>query len=440
MKYEKYKDSGVEWIGEIPYHWKVKKLRTLGKFTSSGIDKKINEGEEIIKIINYTDIYGNESLELTNRDYMEVSATESQIQKHMVKKGDLIFTPSSETAEDIGISALVKDNLENTSFSYHVVRFHFCDDNEISFNYKKYLCNNHYVYNYFSSQARGTTRQTLNRKDFKDTIVYIPPFCEQIIIAKYLDDKTFQIDSIIKNLESEKEKLEVYKRELIAEVVTKGLNSNIPMKDSGVDWIGQVPEYWEVKKIKWIFKILKRQNGRDDRQVLSITQQGIKIKDIENNDGQMAESYENYQLVEPGDFAMNSMDLLTGWIDCSQYEGVTSPDYRVFRLIDINDHNNDFYNYLFQMCYTRRIFYRIGQGVSNLGRWRLQREPFLNMKVPVPPKAEQENISSFIRIKENKINVIVNEVEKQIEKLKEYRKILIHEAVTGKVKIDGGAK
>ena len=153
----------------------------------------------------------------------------------------------------------------------------------------------------------------------------------------------------------------------------------------------------------------------------------------------MAESYENYQLVEPGDFAMNSMDLLTGWIDCSQYEGVTSPDYRVFRLIDANGHNNDFYNYLFQMCYTRRIFYRIGQGVSNLGRWRLQREPFLNMKIPVPPKEEQENISNFIRIKENKINMIVSEVDKQIEKLKEYRKILIHEAVTGKVKIDGGA-
>ena len=159
-------------------------------------------------------------------------------------------------------------------------------------------------------KRRDTNGYKIMNNEMADIKITVPKLFEQEKIVAYLDDKTSQIDSIIKDLEREKDKLEQYKRELIANVVTKGIDSNVPMKDSGVDWIGQVPEDWEVKKIKWIFEILKRQNGRDERPVLSITQQGIKIKDIENNDGQMAESYENYQLVEFGDFVMNSMDLL----------------------------------------------------------------------------------------------------------------------------------
>lgn len=410
MKYEKYKDSGVEWIGEVPAHWSLKKLKFIADVTTG------------------------------NRD--TVDAVEGGIYPFFVRSDTIqqidTFSFDGEgifTAGDGDIGKIVHYFKGKCDFHQRV----YCIYNsDINTKFLYYFFAEHFKIPAELSNAKSTVN-SIRMPVLNNFIVPISSCEEQDRIVDFLDDKTSKINSIIKELESEKDKLEVYKRELIAKVVTKGLDDNIPMKDSGVDWIGEVPEHWEVEKIKWVFKILKRQNGRDDRPVLSITQQGIKIKDIENNDGQMAESYENYQLVEPGDFAMNSMDLLTGWIDCSQYEGVTSPDYRVFRLIDVNDHNNDFYNYLFQMCYTRRIFYRIGQGVSNLGRWRLQREPFLNMKIPVPPKEEQENISSFIRIKENKINVIVNEVEKQIEKLKEYRKILIHEAVTGKVKIDGGS-
>lgn len=438
MKYERYKDSGIEWVGEIPEHWEVKKIGTLGSFSSSGIDKKIKSGEELISIINYTDVYGNKSHELYKSNYMVVSATKKQIDKHLVNKGDMIFTPSSETVEDIGISAVVVEKLENTAFSYHVLRFVFNKEDSIFLSYKKYLCNNHYIYNHFSSLARGTTRQTLNRGDFKNTLVIIPTMKEQEEISNYLDEKTSKIDLIIESLELQKEKLELYKRELIAEVVTKGLDKNIPMKDSGVDWIGQVPGHWGIERIKWNFEIVKRQDGREERPVLSITQQGIKIKDIDKNDGQMAESYEKYQLVEVGDYAMNSMDLLTGWIDCSIYEGVTSPDYRVFRLKNASNHNREYFNYLFQMCYTRRIFYRLGQGVSNLGRWRLQREPFLNIEIPIPPKKEQEEISAYIFQKESEIKKLRDKIQLQIEKLRDYRKIVIHDAVTGKVKVSRG--
>lgn len=411
MRYGKYKDIGVGWIGKIPDSWELNKGKYIYSICTGKLDA--NEYVEDGKYPFFT--CSNENL------WIDTFAFDCEA---------LLVSGNG----NVGFTRYYNGRFNAYQRVYVISNF----AEKINSNYLKYYTSSLLISS-VENNAVGSVIEFIKLGDIKNFIICIPSAKEQEKIVNYLDDKTSKIDSIIKDLESEKDKLEVYKMELIAKVITKGLDENIPMKDSGVDWIGEVPEHWEVEKIKWVFKILKRQNGRDDRPVLSITQQGIKIKDIENNDGQMAESYEDYQLVEPGDFAMNSMDLLTGWIDCSQYEGVTSPDYRVFRLIDINDHNNDFYNYLFQMCYKRRIFYRIGQGVSNLGRWRLQREPFLNMKIPVPPKEEQENISNFIRIKENKINVIVNEVEKQIEKLKEYRKILIHEAVTGKLKIDGGS-
>ena len=275
-------------------------------------------------------------------------------------------------------------------------------------------------------------------QDFKETLVIIPEYSEQKYIARYLDAKTDQIDILISKLQVQAEMLEIYKNELIAEVVTKGLDKESSLKDSGIDWIGTVPEHWDITKIKWMFEIIKRIYGKEDRDILSITQRGIKIKDIESNKGQLAESYANYQVVNVNDFAMNSMDLLTGWVDCSPYEGVTSPDYRVFRFPESKPQCHNYYKYIFQMCYKNRIFYRIGQGVSNLGRWRLQTEQFLNMYLPQPPIIEQEKIADFLDEKTGRIDETISDIKEQIEKLKDYRKMLIHEVVTGKIKITEG--
>ena len=212
------KDSGIDWIGKIPKHWEICRMRTLGKFTSSGIDKKINPEEPLVRIINYTDVYGNKTCTLENKDYMTVSAPASKIKENLVQKGDLIFTPSSETIEDIGLSALVNTNLEHTAFSYHVLRFAFSKD--FYHQYKKYLCNNHYVLNYFSANAKGTVRQTLDRDDFKSCQVIVPPLLEQQAIADYLDKECAHIDTIIEKRERMIELMTEYKKSLIYECVT----------------------------------------------------------------------------------------------------------------------------------------------------------------------------------------------------------------------------
>ncbi len=162
------KDSGIEWIGEIPIDWEYQRLKNIGEFMSSGIDKKISPEEELVKIINYTDVYGNKSFLLKDKEYMVVSAKSDTIMKNIVHEGDLIFTPSSETIEDIGASALIDKELDNTAFSYHVLRFKFKVYMDKYF--KKYLCNNHYVQSVFSSRATGSIRKTLNRNDFNQTV------------------------------------------------------------------------------------------------------------------------------------------------------------------------------------------------------------------------------------------------------------------------------
>lgn len=410
MKYEKYKDSGIEWIGEIPEHWEIKKGKQLYKISTGKLDA--NQYDEDGKYPFFT--CSNENL------WINTYAFDCEA---------LLVSGNG----NVGYTRYYKGKF-NAYQRVYVIYDYF---KNIYSKYLKYFMSSELVSSILKNTV-GSVIEFIKLGDIKNFMVCFPKYNEQISIAKYLDYKISLIDLIIKSLEEQREKLEIYKREIIAEAVTKGLDKNVDMKDSGVDWIGKVPEHWKIERIKWNFEIVKRQNGRKERPVLSITQNGIKIKDIESNDGQMAESYEKYQLVEVGDFAMNSMDLLTGWIDCSAYEGVTSPDYRVFRLSNTNNHIHKYFNYLFQMCYTRKIFYRLGQGVSNLGRWRLQREPFLNIEIPIPPKEEQQEISDYISLKETEINNIKDELQLQIEKLKEYRKIIIHDAVTGKIKVAGG--
>ncbi|MEG2146758.1 MAG: restriction endonuclease subunit S, partial [Lachnospiraceae bacterium] len=289
-----------------------------------------------------------------------------------------------------------------------------------------------------NSLGRGTTFFELSSFDLANFKIPVPAIEIQNKIVGYLDRNITEIDRLIKSFEEQAEQFEVYKRDLISNSVTKGIKKNVSMKDSGVDWMGEVPEHWNVTKMKWMFEIVKRIYGAEDRDVLSITQRGIKIKDIDSNDGQLAESYANYQVVNVNDFAMNSMDLLTGGVDCSPYEGVTSPDYRVFRFHPDKPQCHTYYKYMFQMCYTNRIFYRLGQGVSNLGRWRLQADQFLNIRLPEPPIEEQEQIASYLDTKVGQIEKLTSDIKAQIGKLKEYRKIVIHDAVTGKIKVTEG--
>ena len=428
------KDSGIPWIGEIPEDWVVRKLRNVGRFSASGIDKKIVEGEPLVHIINYVDVYKNPNKELRAQEYMIVSAPIEKCSEHQVNVGDMIFTPSSETIEDIGVSAVIMDELPNTAFSYHVLRFQ--PNNVVDLKYRKYFTNNNYCLNYFSSCATGTIRKTISRDVFKECLVVLPPLAEQQRIAEFLDRKCAEVDEMIALQEQIIEELKAYKQSVITEAVTKGLNPAAPMRDSGIEWIGSIPEHWEVEQFRRLFdikKIIANELGYD---VLSVTQGGLKVKDISTNEGQMAQDYSKYQLVGIDDYVMNHMDLLTGFVDCSKQIGVTSPDYRVFKAKHKSDISLPFFLRIFQTCYKLRIFYHLGQGVAGMGRWRLPAEQLKLFLLPIPPLAEQQTIADYLDEKCADIDSLIQTKQSKIDSLKEYKKSIIYEYVTGKREVE----
>jgi len=408
-RYEYYRQTDVVWLGEIPNEWTVIRLKFLANITTGNRDTVDAEIDGI-----YPFFVRSKNIERIN-DY--------------AYDGEAILT-----AGDGDIGKIV--HYIDGKFNFH--QRVYCIYN-VKMNAK-------FLY-YFFAQFFINEAERHNAKSTVDSIrlpvlknfpVVIPNSGEQARIVLHLDRRIAEIDSLLADLQLQVEMLDRYKQELIAEAVTKGLNKSVAMKDSGVDWIGDTPAHWETTKIKWMFEIVKRIYGKEDRDVLSITQRGLKVRDIESNDGQMAESYANYQVVNVNDFAMNSMDLLTGWVDCSPFEGVTSPDYRVFRFLPGKEQCHNYYKYLFQMCYKNRIFYRLGQGVSNFGRWRLQADQFLNMRLPQPPVSEQKKIAAYLDEKTTRIESLIADITAQIEKLKQYRQIVIHDAVTGKIKVTEG--
>ena len=441
-RYEKYKPSGIEWIGEIPAHWEVKKLGWLGKFSASGIDKKIVKGEPLVKMINYTDIYGNKKLTLTaNRKYMIVSSPAEKKIEHQVNVGDLIFTPSSETVDEIGLSAVVIDELPDTVYSYHVIRLRF--NKELNLGFKKYLCNNNFVLNQFSKKAKGTTRQIIGRDVFKNILVIIPPLEEQTAIADYLDRKTAQIDELIAG---KKRLLELYEEEktaIINQAVTKGINPDVPMKDSSIEWIGEIPEHWEVKKLNSMCRFVRGNSNFKKDELLDngkyiALQYGktYKVNEIDKkyeyyvND----EFYKISQVVKLGDVILISTSETIDDLGHSVFYnrkdmGLLGGEQILLR--PNCDIVNDKYLYYSSKVFTKEL----RKYATGIKVFRFNISDLKKIYIPVPPLEEQTAIVKYIEKEIARINTKVEKTKKLIELLEEYKQALISEVVTGKIKV-----
>jgi len=421
--YNKYKPSGIKWIGDIPEHWDTIRLKNIGVFSSSGIDKKIVEGEQIIKIINYTDVYGNLSYVLNdNAEYMKVSCPKKRFEKHKIQKGDLIFTPSSETIEDIGVSAIVNEDFENTAYSYHVLRFRFYKD--ISHNYKRYICNNHLTQNYYSSVAVGTTRKILGRDDFNNTIVFLPPKSEQTQIANYLDQKTSQTDQTITQKEKLIELYEEEKKAMINQAVTKGLNKNVKLKPSGIKWLGNIPEHWDVKRFKYYFELITKKDKN-----------GTKKIGLENIESETGEFIETNTVFEGDGVEFFENDILYGKLRpylakvyLANFNGSAVGDFYIFRC---------FKQVIPEFAKYRFLDYSFID-VTNSSTYgakmpRVSWDFIANLVIAFPPTKEQTEIVRHIEEQSKRINKAITKAKKEIELIKEYRQALIFEAVTGKI-------
>jgi type I restriction enzyme S subunit len=191
-----------------------------------------------------------------------------------------------------------------------------------------------------------------------------------------------------------------------------------------------VPAHWRVVRLKTTFGIRKHIAGYVGPDVLSVTQRGLKKKDLTSGDGQLSMDYSKYQIVSVGDFVMNHMDLLTGFVDIARQGGVTSPDYRVFLPRTPSAVAPRYFLYIFQLCYANRIFFPLGQGSAQLGRWRLPRRPFEEFLLPTPEIEEQTQIAAFLDYETARIDTLIDTQEQLIALLKEKRQAVIRHAVT----------
>ena len=208
----------------------------------------------------------------------------------------------------------------------------------------------------------------------------------------------------------------------------KGVKPYKKYKCSGIAWLGDIPEHWELKKLKYIFHIQKRIADGLGYDILSITQNGIKIKDISSGKGQLAMDYSKYQKIFIGEFGMNHMDLLTGYVDISKFDGVISPDYRVFSHRD-NHSDKNYLLKLLQLCYKQKVFYAEGQGAAQFGRWRMPSDNFKNFFFPLPTIEEQILIANFLDYKIAKIDRFIKKKKKILTLYTERRKSVTRKLV-----------
>ncbi|RVU02565.1 restriction endonuclease subunit S [Mucilaginibacter limnophilus] len=406
-------------------NWKLVKLKNVSQVLFSTVDRHEYESENSVSICHYPQAYKNEII-CQSTILSTGTCTNNEKSQYSLERGRIILTKDSENPEDIGIATYINEDIPEAVCGYHLALI-VPDEKLVDPQFLFWYLKSQEVRYYFTINANGVTRFGLSKSAIQNVVVPLPSLEEQKSLGIYLTEKIKNCDEILKSKEAIISLLREKKFSLITEAVTNGLNKNVLLKDSGQEWLGRIPNHWNLKKNKFLFKIKKniaRDLGHD---VLSVTQKGIKIKDIDSNKGQISFDYSKYQLVEPGDFIMNHMDLLTGYIDISKWFGVTSPDYRVFHLTDHNSCNK-YYLYLFQLCYVNRIFYGLGQGVSQLGRWRMRSHEFNDFTVPCPPLSEQAEIVEYLDNVTSNIDALIIQELATINLLNEYRTAIISES------------
>lgn len=416
------KNSGIEWIGEIPDDWNLIRFKDICvnrkeiagtqssnfdrlALTLNGVirrDKDDSDGLQPKEFDCYQIIHENDFI-FKMIDLQNISTSRVGLSPYMglVSPAYIRFSPRKEGQYNL--------------FVYYFLMSLY------------YNC----VYNNLGGNG---VRSALNATDMGQFLIPFPSIDTQIHIVSMIENRCVAVDKLIENQRAQIEKLKEYKQSVITEAVTKGLDPSVPMKPSGVEWIGEVPINFSIQNIRSLFQIRKEVIGREPETVLSITQSGLKIKNVSENEGQMANSYANYQIVHIGDFAMNHMDLLTGGIGISKYEGVTSPDYRVFEIKKVS-YIKKYFLYVFDTYYRNKIFYAFGQGAANLGRWRLPAQNFYSIFIPVPSVKDQQQIADHLDKKCAEIDKLISVKQQKIEKLNEYKKSLIYEYVTGKKEV-----
>ena len=438
-RYDSYKDSGVEWIGEIPSVWKFGKMKYQLSNNDGGVwgSDVENENDGTV-VIRSTEITIDGQWDLSNP--MKRILTDSEIEKTLLYSGDIVLTKSSGSPNHIGKSVIVNSEVENLKccYSNFVQRLRFRNYNSKLYHY---ILNNHVVreqYRYLTQTTTGLGN--LNGTTLNEVFLPFIPLSEQQQIVTFLDTKTSLIDSLIEKTQRKIELLKEKRTSLINEVVTKGLNPNVEMKDSGVEWIGEIPKGWRIGKL---YQYSEMSNGstpsRDKPEYWEngtipwMSSGEINKKKIRDIDGRITqEGFENSstKILPIGTVMMglNGQGKTKGTVGILEIE--TTCNQSLCGMI-FKDDMYPMFSYYFLDSQYYHIRGLVGEGqregisVSFLGRYPLV----------VPPISEQQQIVEYLDEQTQLIDNTTSIEEKRIELLKEYRQSLISEVVTGKRKV-----
>jgi type I restriction enzyme S subunit len=402
----------------------------------SNVDKIVKEFETPVKLCNYVDVYKNNYI--TNKiPFMEVSATEEEIIHYKIRINDVLITKDSEDWLDIGVPALVKHEESRLICGYHlaILRAH----NQIIGEYLFWTLLAQYNRIQFSLRANGITRYGISHGAIKNIWLILPCIQEQSMIANFLDCKTAKIDQAVAIKEGQIRLLKERKQILIQTAVTKGIDPNVPMADSDVEWIGEVPAHWNIVANRTLFKE-RVEPGQDDLPLLSVSiHSGIsddEVSEEENIRGRVKiEDKTKYNLVKPNDIVFNMMRAWQGAIGAAKVTGMVSPAYIIAKPKETL--HAPYFEYQYRCPIFIQQMDRFSKGITDF-RKRLYWHEFKQLLTILPPIGEQKFIVAHIQTQSAKIDRAIDIQAQMIEKLKEYKATLINAAVTGKIKVPDG--
>ena len=427
------KDSGIEWVGLTPSMWANRRIKYVIKSRDSGLwgqDVKCEENGTIcLRIADFD--YSKGIFKDTPVDALTYRKYPSYVvDKCHLKKGDILIeksgggekTPVGRTVLfDKPYIALFANFMDRIRVNTSVVMPQYLQYWFRAF----YSCK---MSPYYINQTTGIQNINLSRLLTKEKVFY-PSLKDQKAIVSFLDIKCSEIDAISADIQKEIETLEQYKRSVITEAVTKGLNPDVEMKDSGAEWIGRVPNNWNLGRIGGFYSLRNEKVSDKDYPPLSVTMKGI-LPQLETaaktNDG------DNRKLVRKGDFAINSRSDRRGSCGISKYDGSVSLINTV--LTPRGKMSAAYYDWVFHCTRFSDEFYRQGHGIVD-DLWTTGWQEMKKIIIPVPPFLEQNEIADYLSSKCSDIDSVISQKNQQLETLSNYKKILIYEYVTGKKEV-----
>lgn len=423
-RYQAYKDSGVSWIGEIPVDWSIKKL----KYYTTTNDEVLTENTAPNYEFRYVDI-GSVTLQNGIEHYQGFSFEDAPSRaRRIVRTGDVIVSTVRTYLKAVASIQDDKDVIASTGFA--VIR-----PKEVDSRFLAYSLANHYFVETVSSRSVGVSYPAINASEMVDIKNVLPPNDVQKCIADYLDRKTAAVDTAISDKEKLIQLLEEQRTSIICSAVTKGIDATTKMKDSGVEWLGEIPAHWQVVPAKALFSQSKETRQDDDIQLTASQKYGIISQEdymaLQSTKIVLADKgLDDWKHVEPNDFII-SLRSFQGGLEISYVPGCITWHYIVLKPKDGVE--PEYFKWLFkspryiQALQRTANFIRDGQD--------LRFSNFVQVPLPLIPKDEQKKIAEYLNRKTARIDSIISDVTEQIEKLKEYRQSVISEVVTGKVAV-----